>query len=107
MDALDEGLESSHKRPGPQAVLGLQDLRPLQDPRFEIQVPDPYARRLQYEPHALFGLSQRVNPQIPLGDVIAGTERADDAAGLVAQQAAAPFERADLAGACENRALRH
>ena len=52
--------------------------------------PCPRSRRSalsQRKPHALFRRSQRLDGLIPLGDVGAGTERADDAARVIPQHA--------------------
>ena len=66
----------------------------------------PTLGALQRKPHALFGRSQRLDGLIPLGDVGAGTERADDASVVIPQQRVAPFDQPLLARPGEDRGSR-
>ena len=72
---------------------------PSEHPGRVVHVPDPDVRVLQRKPHALFRQPQRLDRLIPLGDVGARTERADDVAGVVSQQRVAPLDQPFLARA--------
>jgi hypothetical protein len=105
MDARDERGEGSGECSRRQAVLGFERLGPSQGPGREIDVPDPDPHALQGKPHAVFRRSQCLDRPVPLGDVGAGTERADDASGLVPEHRVVPFDQPFLARSGEHRIL--
>ena len=98
MNALDERLEGPAKRSRPQAVLRLQGFGPVEYAGGEVDVPNPHTRRFQRKPRALFSRPQCINRLIPLGDVGAGTERADHVSFVIAEKPVAPLDEAFLAG---------
>ena len=105
MNALDKRFEGPGKRSRPQAVVNLQGLRPAQHAGRVVHVPDADVGRLQRKPHALFGGSQRFGDPIPLGDVRAGAERADDASIVIPQHGVAPLDQPLFAGSRQDGVL--
>ena len=105
MNALDERLEGPAERAGLQAVLRLEGRGPAEHAGGVVHVPDPDVRALQREPHALFRRAHRLHRLLPLGDVGAGAERADDVSVVVAQHRVAPFDQPFLARPGENGVL--
>ena len=97
MNRSRERLEGSVERSGLQAILRLEGLRPSEDAGGVVHVPDPDLGALQRKPHALFRRTQRLDGLIPLGDVGAGTERADDLPAVVSQHRVPPLDQPFLA----------
>ena len=93
MNALDERLEGSPERAGLQAVLGFECRGPSEDPRRVVHVPDADLGALERKPHALFRCAHRFDRLMPLGDVSARAECADDPSVVVTQHRVAPFDQ--------------
>ncbi len=86
------------KVPGCRPYWDSRVVGPSQPSGHVVHVPDPDVGVLQRKPHPLFRRPQRLDRLMPLGDIGAGAERADDFAGVVSQRGAAPLDQPFVAG---------